>query len=174
MARSGPRNRAAGLALRFWTFSKSGIDMARKLKIKLPKRIAGIKIPKKVRKGPIAQVLNSKAGQVVLAEALLAAAGVVGAKTAAEDPERGERQEGGTGVVESTKRAARSVLGGVQAEGEEGKEQLERVGHALKEAARAFRDALNGPTAPAPRETKDESRPAEKKGAPIGGRLGSH
>jgi hypothetical protein len=41
-------------------------------RIKIPKRIAGVKIPKGIRKGPIADFLNSSGGQVVLAEALLA------------------------------------------------------------------------------------------------------
>jgi hypothetical protein len=41
-------------------------------KIKIPKRIAGVKIPKGIRKGPIADFLSSSGGQIVLAEALLA------------------------------------------------------------------------------------------------------
>ena len=47
--------------------------MARKLKI--PKRIAGVKIPKSIRKG-----VNSPAGQLVLAEALLACGAMFAAR----------------------------------------------------------------------------------------------
>ena len=49
--------------------------MAKKLKV--PKRIAGVKIPKSVRKGPVGTFLNSTAGQVLVAEAVLAAAGAM-------------------------------------------------------------------------------------------------
>ena len=44
------------------------------LSVKIPKRIAGVKIPKTVRKGPVADFLNSSGGQVLIAEALLLAA----------------------------------------------------------------------------------------------------
>lgn len=43
--------------------------MSRKLKI--PKRIAGLKIPKAVRKGPAGKFLKSSAGQLLVAQALL-------------------------------------------------------------------------------------------------------
>ena len=43
--------------------------MAKK-KLKLPKRIAGVKIPKTVRKGPVADFLNSPGGQELIAEML--------------------------------------------------------------------------------------------------------
>lgn len=38
-------------------------------KLKLPKRIAGIKIPKTIRKGPVGEFMSSPAGQLVIAEA---------------------------------------------------------------------------------------------------------
>lgn len=40
-------------------------------RIKVPKRIAGVKIPKAIRKGPVVDFLNTPAGQVVLAQAVL-------------------------------------------------------------------------------------------------------
>jgi hypothetical protein len=49
----------------------------KKKKLKLPKRIAGVKIPKAARKGPVADFINSSGGQVLLAEALVLAAGGV-------------------------------------------------------------------------------------------------
>jgi hypothetical protein len=59
--------------------------MGKKADIKLPKRVAGIKIPKAVRKGPIAKFLNTSGGQVLLAEGLLMAAAVYAARRI--DPE---------------------------------------------------------------------------------------
>jgi hypothetical protein len=52
--------------------------MAREIKI--PKRIAGIKIPKSIRKGPIADFVNSSGGQVLIAEAVLALGGLYAAR----------------------------------------------------------------------------------------------
>jgi len=43
-------------------------------KIKLPKQIAGVKVPKVVRKGPFGEFINSSAGQLMLAEMLTVAA----------------------------------------------------------------------------------------------------
>ena len=54
--------------------------MAKKRKMKLPKRIAGVKIPKGIRKGPIGSFLTSSGGQLVIAEALLAAGGFYAAR----------------------------------------------------------------------------------------------
>ena len=41
--------------------------------MRVPKRIAGVKIPKPIRKGGIGKFLNTTTGQVLLAEALFAA-----------------------------------------------------------------------------------------------------
>ena len=54
--------------------------MSKRKKVKLPKRIAGVKVPKAARKGPVADFLNSSGGQVLLAEALMLAAGAFGAR----------------------------------------------------------------------------------------------
>jgi hypothetical protein len=43
-----------------------------KQRIKLPKRIAGVKIPKAIRKGPVAAFLSSPGGQMAIAEAVIA------------------------------------------------------------------------------------------------------
>jgi hypothetical protein len=56
------------------------VVMAKKLKTKLPKRIAGVKIPKGIRKGPIGSFLSSSGGQLVIAEVLLAAGGFYAAR----------------------------------------------------------------------------------------------
>jgi hypothetical protein len=36
----------------------------------IPKRIAGVKVPKKVRKGPFGELLASRTGQAVIAQAI--------------------------------------------------------------------------------------------------------
>ena len=48
-----------------------------KSRIKVPKRLAGVKIPKAVRKGPVMDFVNSKSGRILIAQALTAAIGVL-------------------------------------------------------------------------------------------------
>jgi hypothetical protein len=38
--------------------------------IKIPRKLAGVKIPKTLRKGPVGQFVNSPAGQLLIAEAI--------------------------------------------------------------------------------------------------------
>jgi hypothetical protein len=59
-------------------------------KAKLPKRIFGMKIPKQIRKGPLGQFLASSGGQVVVVEALLAAAAFYGARRIDPDTSVGQ------------------------------------------------------------------------------------
>ena len=124
-------------------------------KLKLPKRIAGIKIPKTIRKGPVGEFMSSPAGQLVIAEALVAAAGVFTVKKADENLDAAE-------VAKHPGDSARRV---VQALTASGSDQSERLTFALKEAARAFKTAMeNGPPAQAsdgPARTEPE--PSAKK-----------
>jgi hypothetical protein len=53
-----------------------------KSRIKVPKRVAGVKIPKAIRKGPVMDFVNSKAGKMLVAEALTAVIGVLAYKHA--------------------------------------------------------------------------------------------
>jgi hypothetical protein len=39
-------------------------------KVKIPKKLAGVKIPKTLRKGPVGHFVNSPAGQLLIAEAI--------------------------------------------------------------------------------------------------------
>lgn len=55
-----------------------------KKKSGLPKRVAGVKIPKAVRKGPIGAFLASDAGKAILAEALVVAGAGLAATQAKE------------------------------------------------------------------------------------------
>jgi hypothetical protein len=104
----------------------------KKSKSLLPKRIAGVKVPKAVRKGRFGELLASKTGQALIAEALMAAGGVAAAKKASDSPEARSfvhdaaetvRRAGDTDKVDAG--SARDVLA-----------------YALGEAARSFADAL--------------------------------
>jgi hypothetical protein len=100
-----------------------------KRKLKLPKKIAGVKIPKSVRKGPVGQFLNSSAGQLLVAEALIAAGGAFFASEAADS---GDRKDGSRRTGRGSGEQAREVL-------ERGSA---RLSFAFGEAVRAFRAAL--------------------------------
>lgn len=106
--------------------------MAKKLKIKLPKRVAGVKIPKSVRKGPIAGFLNSSGGQLILAQTLVAAAGVFAASKTDPDSKTGEFVRH---PVSRLKQVGRSAAGFTA-------DQRARLSFALQEAARAFKAAM--------------------------------
>jgi hypothetical protein len=98
-----------------------------KSKIKVPKRVAGVKIPKAVRKGPVVEFVNSKAGRVLIGQALTAAIGVLAYKGASEetrDQIRGKAKKG----VEN----ARATL----------ERNTARLSYAFGEAVTAFRTAL--------------------------------
>ena len=98
--------------------------MSKRKKVKLPKRIAGVKLPKATRKGPIADFLNSSGGQVLLAEAVVLAAGVFGARRVAA--QAGAPWDPGM----------REHIADASA----------RLAHASREALQAFRAALSEPS----------------------------
>jgi hypothetical protein len=109
--------------------------MAKKKKSLLPKRIAGVKVPKSVRKGSIATAIASPTGKAVLGEILMAAAAVAGAKKVKDSPKARNAladvadrlRDAGDGVGSGTAKA--TAAGGA-------------VTYAVSEAARAFIDAL--------------------------------
>jgi hypothetical protein len=133
--------------------------MAKKLKIKLPKRVAGVKIPKSVRKGPIGQFLNSGAGQIVIAEALVAAAGALAVSKTDSESRVGNLVHH---PVDTTRRVGR---GAARASAD----QAERLSYALREGARAFRAAMEtGPRDESWHEpTSAEMEPAVTSEAPA-------
>lgn len=56
-----------------------------KAKNHLPKRIAGVKVPKSVRQGRFGQLLASRTGQLLIAEAIMVAGAAAGAKKGAKE-----------------------------------------------------------------------------------------
>jgi hypothetical protein len=111
----------------------------KKQKSLLPKRIAGVKVPKSVRKGPLGQLLASRTGQALLAEAIMAA-GAVGVAKQANDPpdEAGKHPPLIGGLVADAFRRW-------QSSGHDGHDDpmAGSIAYALGEAARVFVRTLN-------------------------------
>ncbi len=99
-------------------------------RIKVPKRVVGVKIPKAVRKGPVMDFVNSKSGRVLMAQALTAAIGVLAYKQAS--PETRER------VGDKIKEGAGDTADVL-------KRSTARLSYAFGEAVTAFRTALQQP-----------------------------
>jgi hypothetical protein len=102
--------------------------MGKKANVKVPKRIWGVKIPKRIRKGPLGQFLNSSGGQIVVVEALLAAAAFYAARRI--DP---DTSVGG---------ALRHPIDGLRAGRDWSRGASDRFGRALRAGAQSFRAAL--------------------------------
>jgi hypothetical protein len=119
--------------------------MSKRKKVKLPKRIAGVKVPKAARKGPVADFLNSSGGQVLLAEALVLAAGVFGVRRLSTPLGISE----GFGMRENIADASA------------------RLSYACGEALRAFRAALEE-SAPVVAQTSDDSDLTHSEDLPEG------
>src|SRR5689334_22447736 len=97
-------------------------------RIKLPKRIAGIKIPKGIRKGPVMKFLNSPPGQVVLAQALLVIGGAFAVEKAQDD-------DGTLHPMDALKDATRNIGNRADFAGA-------KLTRAFAAAAHAFRDVM--------------------------------
>ncbi|WP_374468497.1 hypothetical protein [Phenylobacterium sp.] len=128
----------------------------RKTKSLLPKRIAGVKVPKAVRKGRFGELLASRTGQVLIAEAIMAAGAMAGARKAGQSP------------------SARSFLhDAAEHIRDRGRGHVElgpaggALAFALGEAARAFADALRS-GAPQADTTRHDAE-ADWQPAPDGG-----
>jgi hypothetical protein len=123
--------------------------------VKLPKKIAGVKIPKSVRKGAIPDFLGSKTGQKLIAEVVTAAVGAVLVKKQAE-PGSATRK-----TARKAKEAVEDAADNTPAASSLGAGSL---AFAISEAGRAFRDALQGspvPAPPEPPEPPDADWPAD-------------
>lgn len=121
----------------------------KKSKSSLPKRVAGVKIPKAVRNGQLAALLASPKGQEILIGSLVALSGAFAGKKVAD--------EGGP------KKAGRKMkaLGLAGAAGAAGAGTT--LSFALGEAARSFLDALHhGPEAKTWTPDAEASTPKKK------------
>ena len=104
----------------------------KKSKSFLPKKIGGVKVPKSVRKGRFGELLASKTGQTLIAEALLAGGAVAAGLKAKDSPK--------------VRHAVHDAKDKVVHAGEDAGHDLHSAGgslaYALSEAARSFADAL--------------------------------
>jgi hypothetical protein len=135
--------------------------MAKKRKSLLPKRIAGVKVPKSVRKGAFGQLLASRTGQALLAEAIMAA-GAVGVAKQASDKSDGGPRLGGSVVADALRRwqGVGSDHGHSHGQGHghrKGTAADATIAYALGEAARVFVRTLNEQ-----RKAEPEAEPAHE------------
>jgi hypothetical protein len=126
--------------------------MAKKRKSFLPKSIAGVKVPKKVRKGQFGELLASPTGQKLIAQALLAGGAIVAGKKAADSDKARAAVRGATDKVAAkvadTAGAAMPAL------------DAGALSYAFSEAARAFAQALH-------RGDSAEARAFERSWSPL-------
>ena len=86
--------------------------MAKKTKAKLPKTIAGVKVPKAVRtSGLLDELLNSPLGREILAEAIVAAAGAVASVLMKKRPSADQVAQTGEAIVDTGAEAASATKG---------------------------------------------------------------
>jgi len=128
--------------------------MAKKNKF-LPKRIGGVKVPKRIRKSGMGQFLASPAGQALIAQAVVAAGAVAGAKKVQDSP---KAREALAEVGRDLKQMGADT--GAQANA-----ATSTLAYALGEAARSFADALhhNGDGKDGPAWAPSSSAPTGKK-----------
>jgi hypothetical protein len=113
-----------------------------KSRVKLPKRIAGVKVPKAIRKGPIMDFVNSSAGQMLLMEALVAAGSLFAVKSINQES-MGETL---SHPIDSLQRAGRTLGNRADDSRASVARNSARLQFALTEAVRAFRAALADPS----------------------------
>ena len=106
--------------------------MGKKSKSVLPKRIAGVKVPKSIRKGRFGEFLATPTGQKLVAEAIMAVGAVAGARKAAKSDKAKDLADSAKDKALDLKVDARdraSDASGV-------------IAYAIGEAARSFSDAI--------------------------------
>lgn len=98
----------------------------------IPKRIAGVKVPKSVRRGRFGDLLASRTGQAMIAQAILGAGAVAAGIGAKKDPKaRGFAAKGKDKIADTAQDATRQTAQAGSA-----------LAYALSEAARSFAEAL--------------------------------
>jgi hypothetical protein len=126
--------------------------MAKKLKLKIPKRVAGVKIPKIVRKGPVASFLNSGAGQVLIAEVLVVLGGALTAKGTDADSPAGR-------ALKHPVDTLKQIASGGSAQLSSADLSSERIAAAFGAAVKAFKAELTDSS-----EAAEITRPAGDRG----------
>ena len=104
----------------------------KKAKGLIPRKIAGVKVPKSVRKGRFGQLLTSKTGQALIAQAILGASAVAAGVKAKDSPKIRKFAADAKRKVEDTGQNATNNLADAGA----------TVAYAFGQAARTFVAAL--------------------------------
>jgi hypothetical protein len=104
----------------------------KKAKASIPKKIAGVKVPKSVRKGRFGELLASRTGQALIAQAILGAGAVAAGMKAKDSPKIRKFAAEAKHQVEDTGQSATSNLNAAGS----------TVAYAFGEAARTFVEAL--------------------------------
>jgi len=98
----------------------------------IPKKIAGVKVPKRARKGRFGELLASKTGQALIAQAILGATAVAAGMKAKDTPKVRKFAADAKHKLQDKGQSAKSNAGDAGA----------NMAYALGEAARTFVDAL--------------------------------
>jgi hypothetical protein len=88
--------------------------MAKNGKVKIPKKVAGVKVPKMLRKSPIAALVDSPLGREILADAIVAAATAAAAALVKHRPSARQMADAGEAVVDAGSDAAAATRDTVQ------------------------------------------------------------
>jgi hypothetical protein len=108
-------------------------------KIHVPKRIAGVKVPKPIRKGPVADFIGSQSGQALAAEILVVVGAALLAKRNDPDSAIGQFLQNPMGHLRAAGQSAAARAGDAKASVQD---DAGRLVHALSEAIQAFRTAM--------------------------------
>ncbi len=133
--------------------------MPKKPKSLLPKRIGNVKIGKSVRKGALADILASRAGQALIAEAILAAGAVAGAGIIRANDARKARKAGKADRA-SPLAAPRATASKAS---DEASAAADTLTYALGEAVRSFSAALHSKAADRTAWTPLEPKPIPRR-----------
>lgn len=132
--------------------------MSKNKKHRLPKRIAGVKIPKAIRKSGVGDFLASPGGKAVLAEVAVAAGALFAAKEAI--PESDQRRMA-RGARKGLDHVGDAAMAKVSQAGDAVSDASQRYVYAFREAAEAFRAALRRYDAQQLEIWADDDRPTE-------------
>jgi len=111
--------------------------MGKKSKNALPKKIAGVKVPKSIRKGRFGEFLTSPAGQKLVAEAIVAVGAVAGARKAAKSDTAKDLAGAAKDKAADLKDSAKGLRADARASDASGV-----IAYAVGEAVRSFTDAI--------------------------------
>jgi hypothetical protein len=133
--------------------------MGKKSKSVLPKKIAGVKVPKSIRKGHFGEFLTSPTGQKIVAEAIVAVGAVASAHKAAKSDKAKEIAGAAKDKLADAKDGA----------GDKASDASGVIAYAIGEAVRSFTDAIRSreERGEAERFHTDDGDAGESKKKPI-------